>query len=111
MSDARASKPALAADDRTGPPLLFLVLVALCVAVGAGLLVVDDQTAHVLGYLTASVLTIVLTGLFRRFDLSRRLTPGYRPRPGVGRIVTLLLLVGFVVSGVHVWAIATELAS
>jgi hypothetical protein len=111
MSDARASNPAVAADDRTGPPLLFLVLAALCVATGAGLVGQDELGAHVLGYLTASVLAIVLVGLFRRFDLSRRLAPGYRARRGVGRIVTVVMLAAFVVAGVHVWAIATELAS
>ncbi|HEX7131061.1 MAG TPA: hypothetical protein VF228_00715 [Iamia sp.] len=111
MSDARASKPVLAAGDRTGPPLLILGLAALCVGTGAALVGQEELSAHVLGYLTASVLAIVLVGLFRRFDLSRRLTPGYRARRGVGRVATALLLVAFVVSGIHVWAIATELAS
>ncbi len=108
---ARASKQAVTTDERTGPPVLFLVLAGLCVATGVGLLGQDDQGAHVLGYVTASVLSIVLIGLFRRFDLSRRLTPGYVPRPGMGRVVSILLIAGFAVAGVHVWAIATELAS
>jgi hypothetical protein len=110
----RASKAAVGADERTGPPVLFLVLAGLCVATGVTLLVQGDQAdqgVHVLGYLSSSVLAIVQIGLFRRFDLSRRLTPGYVPRPGMGRAVTVLLLAGFAVAGLHVWALATELAS
>jgi len=111
MGDAGASKPAGAAEDRTGPPLVFLVLGALCVATGAALLGQQETAGHVVGYVASSVLVIVLVGLFRRFDLSRRITPGYRPRPGTGRLVTVLLLAAFAVSAVHVWSIATELAS
>jgi hypothetical protein len=65
----------------------------------------------VLGYVVASILAILLVGMFRRFDLSRRRAPGYRPRPSVGRLATVVLLAGFVVAGFHVWSIATELAS
>ncbi|HMJ75800.1 MAG TPA: hypothetical protein VK507_07500 [Iamia sp.] len=111
MSDARASKPTGAADVRNGPPVLVLVLAGLCVVTSAALVPLDDLGTHVLGYVAASVLAIVLVGLFRRFDLTRRLAPGYRARPGVGRLVTVLLLAAFAVAAVHVWAIATELAS
>lgn len=113
MSDAPASERAVAAADRTGPPFMFLGLAALCVAVGGALIPTPQAElgAHVIGYLTATVLAIVLVGLFRRFDLSRRLTPGYRPRPISGRLIPVLLVVAFAVAAVHVWAIATELAS
>lgn len=111
MSDARASNPAGAADDRTGPPVLFLALAALCVVTGAALVPMDELSFHVVGYLTSSVLAIVLVGLFRRFDLSRRLVPGYRARRGLGRLVTVVLLAAFVVASFHVWSIATEQAS
>jgi len=111
MSDVHASKSTGAAEVRNGPPVLFLLLAGLCVVTGAALVPIDDFGAHVLGYVTASVLAIVLVGLFRRFDLTRRLAPGYRTRAGVGRLVTVLLLAAFAVAAVHVWAIATELTS
>ena len=111
MSDAHASEPDGAVDVRNGPPVLFLLTAALCVVAGAALAPLDDFGAHVLGYVAASVLAIVLVGLFRRVDLTRRLAPGYHARAGVGRIVTVLLLAAFAVAAVHVWAIATELAS
>lgn len=95
----------------TGPPLLFLATAGACVLVGGGLLAIDTFTANVAGYLVASLLTILLVGLFRRVDLIRRLSAGYRPVAQVRRAITLLLVLAFVVAGVHVWAIATEVAS
>ena len=111
MGDAAASESERGAEARAGPPVLILALAALCVVTAAALITQDDMTAHVLGYVVASVLAIVLVGIFRRFDLSRRRAPGYHPRPGVGRVATVVLLAGFVVAGFHVWSIATELAS
>ena len=110
MSDAGASESNVG-EARTGPPVLILALAALCVATSGVLITQDAMTAHVLGYVVASILAILLVGMFRRFDLSRRREPGYRPQPNVGRLATVVLLAGFVVAGFHVWSIATELAS
>ena len=99
------------ADEETGPPLVLLVAAGLCVVVGAALLVVGSFAANLAGYVVASLVTIVLIGIYRRTDLIRRLSPGYRPRPELRRVVPVVLLAAWVVAGVHVWAIATEVAS
>jgi len=57
------------------------------------------------------VVVILAVGLFRRVDVQRRLSPGYRPSGLVGRLIPVLLVAAFLVTGAHVWAIATELAS
>jgi hypothetical protein len=111
MSDVASASESQPAEARSGPPVMILALAALCVATAAALVPQDEMVAHVLGYVVASVLAIVLVGIFRRFDLSRRRAPGYHPRPGVGRLATVVLLAGFVVAGFHVWSIATEWAS
>jgi hypothetical protein len=95
----------------TGPPLVVLFVAVVFVVVGAGLVPVDAFGVHVLGYVIASVLTIIAVGVYRRLDLLRRLAPQYRPRPGVRRVVPGLLVASFAVAALHVWAIATELAA
>ncbi len=101
----------LAEAEATGPPVLLLVAAGACVLVGALLLAVGSFGANVAGYVVASLLTIVLIGVYRRLDLIRRLSAGYRAVPQVRRVVPVLLVGAFVVAGVHVWAIATEVAS
>ncbi|WCO65985.1 hypothetical protein PO878_15905 [Iamia majanohamensis] len=110
MTDVAAA-PEEAETAPSGPPLVLLALAGVCVAAGAGLLLVGTFAANVAGYLVASLLTIVLVGVYRRVDLIRRLSPGYRPAPAARRVVPVLLVAAFVVAGVHVWAIATEVAS
>lgn len=112
MTDAAA----LASDDlgdeaATGPPVIILMLAVVFVIVGAALVPLDDFGIHVTGYVISSVLTILAVGVYRRVDLTRRLSTGYRPRPILRRVVTVVLVGSFVVAGLHVWSIATELAS
>lgn len=112
MTDAAA----LSTDDEaeggaTGPPLIILFLAVVCVIVGAGLVPIDDFGIHVMGYVISSIVTILAIGVFRRVDLGRRLSTQYRPRPALRRVVPVVLIASFVVAGLHVWAIATELAS
>ncbi len=95
----------------TGPPVVLLATAGACVLAGVALLLVGTFAANVAGYLVASLLTIVLVGVYRRVDLIRRLSPSYRPAPRVRRVVPVLLVLAFVVAGFHVWAIATEVAS
>jgi hypothetical protein len=114
MSDAGASpvgRDRPADEGATGPPLAVLLLALLTVVLGAALMPLDAMAGHVAGYVAAPVLTILLVGVYRRADLARRLEAGYRARPGAGRLATVVLVAAFGVAAVHVWAIATELAS
>lgn len=120
MSDATAPDPGGAAPisggtdgvgSTTGPPVAILGGAALCVLVGVVLLVPGTFAAHVAGYVASPLVAILLVGLFRRVDLRRRLAPAYRPAPTVARAIPVILVVAFVVAALHVWAIATEVAS
>lgn len=97
--------------DAVGPPITLLGVAAACVLIGAVLLFAGSFVANIAGYVVASLFTIVLVGIYRRVDLARRLAPGYRPVPRVRRVVPVVLVGAFLVAGVHVWAIATEVAS
>lgn len=98
-------------DAATGPPVAILAVAGACVVAGAALLLTSALPLHVVGYVLASLVTIVSVGIFRRVDLRLRLSRGYRPRPGVSRAIPVLLVGSFLVTAGHVWAIATELAS
>jgi hypothetical protein len=115
MTDAPGSPDPVGADadlgPTTGPPLWILGLAALCVVVAAGLLVVGTFGAQVVGYLAASFVTILLVGAYRQTDFRRHLDPGYRPRPGTSRLISVVLVAAFLVAGLNVWGIATELAT
>lgn len=95
----------------TGPPAAVLGFAGASVVAGAALLLTSALALHVLGYVLASLVTIVLVGIFRRVDLRLRLSRGYRPRAGHSRVIPVLLVGAFLVTAGHVWAIATELAS
>lgn len=113
MSDVTTSVPGRPGDREatTGPPVLFLLLAAAGLAVAVALSVVGGVGANIGGYVSSSILTVVLVGLYRRVDLTRRLRAGYQARPGVARVIPLLLVAAFALAGVHVWSLATEWAS
>lgn len=94
-----------------GPPIAVLAGAALCVLVGIVLVFPGSFATHVAGYVASPLVAILLVGLYRRLDLRRRLSAGYRPNPSIARVIPLILVVAFVVAAVHVWAIATEVAS
>lgn len=98
-------------DETTGPPVVILAVAAIGILAGIALLLVGSLAANVAGYVLSSVVVILAVGLFRRVDLQRRLSSGYTPSTSAGRLIPLLLVAAFVVTGCHVWAIATELAS
>lgn len=95
----------------TGPPLVVLAVAGLSVAIGAALLLASSFPLNVVGYVLSSVVVILAVGVFRRVDRERRLSSGYRARPVTGRVIPVLLVLAFLVTAGHVWAIATELAS
>ncbi len=93
-----------------GPPLSLLVLAGSSIALSAALLLVTGLVTHVLGYVLASVVAIVLVGIFHRTDLQRRHSPLYAPRRAVSRYAGALVAIGLLVSAAHTWSIATVLA-
>ncbi|MFM8238169.1 MAG: hypothetical protein ACKOBG_10530 [Actinomycetota bacterium] len=92
------------------PPVHLLALGALSAAAGVALLTRSGLGVAVLGYLLASIVTIVLIGSFRRTDLRRRQHPHYRPRPSLTRVAAVIVILGVLAAAAHTWTIATELA-
>ena len=96
---------------RTGPPVVFLLLGLLSVLASIFLLVHGGFAANVLGYVLASVLPILSVGLFRHFDLDRRISPYYVPSQLVRYLIPIVLALGLIAAVLHTWSIATEIAS
>lgn len=91
--------------------MLVLGLGFLSVIVSLPLLAGDGITAHGIGYLIGGLVPIVVVGIARRLDLERRRSPGYRPK-SLFRLGALVLVpAAIVAAGLHIWPIATELAS
>lgn len=97
--------------ERVGPPFLILALGFLSVLVSVPLVPIDSGTAHVIGYLAGALVPILLIGIVRRIDLDRRRSPFYRPRPVFGTAIVVLAVLAVVAAGLHIWPVATELAS
>ncbi len=97
--------------DAVGPPLSVLALGAASALLALLLVVVDTTATHVLGYLCGSLIPIVCIGLYRRFDLARRKSPHYVPGPVPSWVVPAVAAVGLVAAAIHIWALATQLAS
>lgn len=113
VPDPDSSIDATEGDDAVsvGPPVAVLAGAALCVLVGILLVFPGSFATHVAGYVASPMVAILLVGLYRRLDLRRRLSAGYRPNPAIARVIPVILVIAFVVAAVHVWAIATEVAS
>ncbi len=111
-AERRPSPPSTAPTSlRIGPPVLLLLLAFASVLVSLPLIVLDGAPAHVVGYVTGALVPILLIGFFRRVDLDRRRSPGYRARGFVRPTLAVLAVSAVVAAGLHVWPIATELAS
>lgn len=96
---------------RVGPPFLILGLGYASLLVSLPLLFLEGIPAHVLGYVTGSLVPILVVGLVRRIDLDRRRSPDYVARAILSPALALLAVAALVAAGLHVWPIATELAS
>jgi hypothetical protein len=106
---ARGAAPAGAT--KVGPPVLLLGLGYASILASLPLLSFDTIPPHIVGYVTGSLIPILVVGFVRRIDLGRRRSPYYVPNPLVQRATVLLAVLAVVAAGLHVWPIATELAS
>jgi hypothetical protein len=97
--------------DTVGPPLAIIVLGFVSQAASVVLLTVGSSRSHVIGYLVGTVVPLVLIGFVRRADLDRRRSPFYVANSLVGPALVVMAVAAMVLAGVHVWAIATDLAS
>lgn len=106
-ADAGTRAPAT----KVGPPLLILALGFASVLVSLPLILLDGIATHLVGYVTGALVPIIVIGLVRRIDLDRRRSPYYLPKPVFGAGLAVLAVLAIVAAGLHVWPIATELAS
>lgn len=112
MADAKGTKPATAGSiDTVGPPLLILALGFLSVIVSLPLVAATGKASHVVGYLVGALVPIVVIGLARRSDLDRRRSIGYRSVGFFRPALAVLAVLAIVAAGLHIWPLATELAS
>lgn len=94
-----------------GPPLLILALGYASLVASLPLIFVDGIPAHVLGYVAGALIPILVIGFVRRVDLDRRRSARYEAKSWLGFSLALLAALAIVAAGLHVWPIATELAS
>lgn len=111
---ARATEPKSAgpaADGATGPPLLVLLSGYASFAASLALIGADGIPAHVIGYVAGALVPILVLGVVRRVDLERRRNPRYVASSIFPPLLVLLAVLALVAAGLHIWPIATELAS
>lgn len=91
--------------------MLLVGLGFASILVSLPLVAFDTIPPHVVGYVTGSLIPILILGFVRRIDLQRRQSPSYRPRAALKPAVVALAVLALAAAGLHVWPIATELAS
>lgn len=91
--------------------MLLIGLGYLSILISLPLVVFDTIPPHIVGYVTGSLIPILVLGFVRRIDLDRRHRPGYKERGALRPAVAGLAVLAVVAAGLHVWPIATELAA
>lgn len=94
-----------------GPPMLLLALGFVSVIIALALVPTTGVTSHLIGYATGAIVPVFIIGLVRRVDLQRRQSPHYVSRSLLRQGLLVLALAAMVVAVLHVWPIATDLAS
>ncbi|HWJ60521.1 MAG TPA: hypothetical protein VNS19_01010 [Acidimicrobiales bacterium] len=116
MAKGRATEQARPAaapaePETVGSPLLLVGLGYLSVLASLPLITADGIPAHVVGYVVGALIPILIIGIVRRVDLNRRRSPYYVPWGYLQPALVVLAIAAVVAAGLHVWPIATELAS
>lgn len=96
---------------KVGPPLLLAGLGFASVLVSLPLIGLDGIPAHVIGYVTGSLIPILVIGFVRRIDLARRASPYYEAHRLLRPALAVLAVIALLAAVAHVWPIATELAT
>lgn len=91
--------------------MLLVVLGYVSLLASLPLVGADGVGMHVLGYVAGALIPILVIGVVRRVDLDRRRSPYYVPRSGLPTALVVLAIAAVIAAGLHVWPIATELAS
>lgn len=97
--------------EAVGPPLLILGLGFVSVLVSLLLVGAEGIPTHVVGYTIGGLVPILLIGIVRRTDLGRRRSPRYVARGFFSPALLALAVCAMIAAGLHIWPIATELAS
>ena len=108
---APTSGPANPSATPTGPPLFLVALGYASVLISLPLITLDGIPTHIVGYVTGALIPILVIGLVRRVDLGRRRSPYYQAKGYLQMSLFILAILAVVAAGLHVWPIATELAS
>jgi hypothetical protein len=108
---AKNDAPPVADTSVVGPPLLLVALGYVSVVASLPLITEDGIPAHVVGYVAGALIPILVIGFVRRVDLGRRRSPYYVPKTWLQPALVVLAIAAIVAAGLHVWPIATELAS
>jgi hypothetical protein len=102
------------ADEPVSPtrsPGWLLAVAAVAVLIGAGLAVPGETATAVAGYATSSLVAFTVVALFRRGSRERQLLHGIAQTRSQTLLAASVLVAGFVVSVIHAWTIATEVAT
>lgn len=97
------------------PPLGLLGLAAASLLVAALLLLGSGQALDIVGYVLATFVTVLLVGAYRAIDSRRRSRPTYVIPPvaqalNPAVVAWVLLVLGVVIGGIHVWRFADVVA-
>ena len=111
VRSAKDESDTTTASATVGPPLLLVGLGFASVIASLPLIALDGIPTHILGYLTGALIPILVIGLVRRVDLARRRSPYYVPSNALRPALLVLAVAAIVAALLHVWPIATELAS
>ena len=98
------------ADVETGSnPTWFLLAAGVAAAVGA-LALAGGVALNFFGYVASSLAVFTLIALFRRGSLQRAAALGISPPRNPNLLALALLAIGFALSLVHAWLIASYLS-
>lgn len=104
---------ALSITDPVAPraPVQLIAFAIAAIIVSALLLLTDGVVTSVAGYVLSTFVALTCVTAFRWLDNRRRQDVSYVASPNAGRVGTTTAAVALVVASVHVWNLATELAS
>lgn len=92
-------------------PVRLLGLAVATAAASVLALAIEGQAAHLVGWLSGSILTILAVSLFRVRDVRASTSPWYSPQRYPDLLAIAVLVIGLVSAGFHAYYFATVQAS